>query len=341
MNRKILQPPNPFRLLLLPVAMITICMGNDSSFAQSTSRRPSPTEASKATSQPTAPTSESESVQSMPPTNPIRANPASNVRRDRSLESLSKLLELTESNLPSDDQAGSAFREKATDFKERNDARIESIHQRIFLIRKLIDKEKNEPTSRRRDEASRLPTESEMTEDSPANLKSNDSGSELTQPEENPVASSAASPTQSDSVTTEPQRPTETSVGKPPTNQVSDWGTKIATEPVDSFELASSLFMTGNYEGSKKTCEARLRSDIDPNQEAWLRCMIGCCERIMGEYTNAEASFRDVTNNRQDSYPVDYARWNLGYIRQRQEMQQQFENVSSTMDALIKEAKKP
>ncbi len=276
----------------------------------------------------------------MSPANKVRANPASNVRRDRSLESLSELLELTKSNLRSNEQAESAFRDDADHFKKRNEARIESIHERIFLIRKLIDQKKTKTTPHMRDASSELPTESAMVEDSSSNPEFNDSRSKHVRPEESLTASNPASPIGSSSLQADPDQPQTVST-EPSVDDASDWGTRIATEPVDSIELASSLFMTGNYEGAKKTCQARLRSEVDPDLEAWLRCMIGCCERIMGDYANAEASFRDITNNRPESYPVDYARWNLGYIRQRQEMQQQFENVTSSMDAIIKEVKQP
>ena len=310
--------PHPALPLLVAVA---ICFGSDVSHAQSTSKTPASEESMPDTTR----------ADSASPENPVRANPAGSVRRDRSLESLSELLKLTDAKVRSEEN-GSSFQENATDFRERNSARAASIQERILLIRQLINQEKEEAESRAMDASPKISAES--SENVPPMSYAN---VQPQQPEPiEPAAESAEpSPDEFTSATVRPSDPDD----EPPTANASDWETKIATEPVDSFELATSLFMTGNYHGAKKTCEARLKSDVEPDEEAWLRCLIGCCQRMIGDYEDAEASFRDVTNSRLELYPVDYAKWNLGYLRQREEMKKRYSNVTSTMDEIVKKAK--
>ena len=319
--------------ILLPVAVLIVCLLCAKAGGQSASRQPPTTEDDQAPQVVETLGQDLDQAETSSSDRKTKADQASSVEPDRSLESLSRLLELTERRMEMEAGSGSSVKESADDFRQRNDARIESIHERILLIRQLIDQKKTEnvsaepePFNARHEQPETFHAADSGKRDTPHSTTSNDSTNPLANENTNPVVES-----QQDNA------PAATSPNKTTLEENSDWGNNIATEPVDSFELATSLFMTGNYEGAIKTCLARLQSEVDPEQKAWLQCMIGCSHRILGDYPKAEASFREVTNNRLDSYPVDYARWNLGYIRQRQEMQTTFEAVASDLDAMIKE----
>ena len=324
MNAATFQKPGLHPATLLVVAISAVLFGGLDSQAQSTSK------------QLDAP--DKTSLDSENRGNFVPAVSVSNTVHGESIDSLSKSLELSESASQSQNESSSAIAGEAAGFRERNDARIDSIHERIHLIRQLIEQDKAKADSFLRDVSSeaeaatnidQLDLTTEMLNTDTADNRDQRSGIK-------PEMPSQAMPTEDDS----PAMTDESNKVIPIAN-VADWGTRIVTEPVDSFELAASLFMTGNYEASRKTCEARLKSDIDADEEKWLRCLIGCCQRSMGDYADAEASFRDLTNRRQKSYPVDYAGWNLKYIRQRQEIRDRFQAVSAEIDAMTETQEQP
>ncbi len=120
------------------------------------------------------------------------------------------------------------------------------------------------------------------------------------------------------------------------TQQVS--GTPVVAKPINPFKLASSLFRTGNIAASRKSYQSGL-GDAEPAEKVWLNCLIACCYRLEGNYETAETIFRDVTNQREDSYAVDYAKWSLDYVDRRRNAAQQFEEIELEIDGIMNSLK--
>ena len=97
--------------------------------------------------------------------------------------------------------------------------------------------------------------------------------------------------------------------------------------------------MTGNIAASRRSYESGL-ADASVEDRLWLKCLIGCCYRLEGDYPSAETTFREVTSHKQFAYPVDYARWCLKYLEQRRNSVEQFRVIDSELENLLTEMRK-
>ena len=113
-------------------------------------------------------------------------------------------------------------------------------------------------------------------------------------------------------------------------------GTPVATQPVNPFRLATSLFMTGNIEAARKSYEAGL-ANATPDEKLWLKCFIGCCYRLEGDFASAESAFREVTNDGSATFPVDYGKWCLKYLQQRRNSLEQYQYIEAEIDGILKD----
>jgi hypothetical protein len=188
-----------------------------------------------------------------------------------------------------------------------NRHRITSIHERIALIKRLIEQEKAQSQSRQQDL---------LTDATGVN------GAGDVQPTDSQPSEGAANPTEPPAASTEP-------VGSPS-------GTPVVSHPINPFELANSLFATGNIAASRRSYEAGL-GDATPEDRLWLKCLIGCCYRLEGDFANAETSFREVTRHKRFAYPVDYAKWCLKYLEQRRSSAEQFQVIETELENLLTE----
>lgn len=198
--------------------------------------------------------------------------------------------------------------------------RIESINERIQLLKKLMQQE--------REQAERQEQEGQLDQLPPNNA--------TTQP--NFPNNNSANPTTAE----ETGQPEEFTPSLPvdPNAASQDAGTPILTQPVNSFELGNSLFMTGNYSAALKSYQAMLNEKPAVEDELWIRCMMGCCYRLQGDFAKAESMFREITNRRlTNSYPSDYAKWSLNYIEKRRISHDQFRLIESELDTVIAELK--
>lgn len=113
-------------------------------------------------------------------------------------------------------------------------------------------------------------------------------------------------------------------------------GTLVVTEPVNSLELANSLFLIGNATAARKHYQTILKEKLDAEDEVWIKCLIGCCYRLEGEFDKAEKIFREVTSLKQNSYPINYSKWCLQYINQRRQTKAHFQTIELEIDAILK-----
>lgn len=282
------------------------------------------------------------------PGDSVPAQNASNVVRPNGA-GLADLLEMSQ-QLNQLDAGMDAAKARLLDERENllSDKRLDSIHERIFLIRNLIDQKRSD---QRLDEiANQLQGQQNPDsiirpfEQSPASIPLTDA---TTRPADSTLPKStdemtSQPPTAATSLAAEPSMAV-TSAAKTQPESGNDSAAKnaqpVVTRPVDSMELATSLFMTGNVAAARATCEERLKSDAtaDADLAVWLRCLIGCCYRLEGNYDEAEMMFREVTNGKQLTFPSDYSRWSLGYLKQRREMNDRFEQIATEIDSLVAE----
>jgi hypothetical protein len=185
--------------------------------------------------------------------------------------------------------------------------RIDSIHERISMIQKLVEKSK-EKNAKQEQAKQQKPLDVVPTFPAIESVPK-------TEPALDPV---------------EP-RPDPKITATPPVS-----ATPVVAQPINPFKLATSLFLTGNIEASRKSYEAGLK-DATPEEKLWLKCFIGCCFRLEGNFASAESSFRDVTNERTAAYPVDYAKWCLKYLQQRRNSLEQYQQIEAEIDRILKD----
>lgn len=227
---------------------------------------------------------------------------------------------------------------------ELGEDRIRSIYDRIDLLKKVIAQKKVERELSRDAEASSAPIagspplgpplegmptpdSSPASEGSPA---SDSSSSKAAVEVKDPTTDASGGQTSEEVVGSEVA--TQGPIAKP----MSSAGTLVFNEPVDQWELANSLYMTGNFESAIKNYRAALATgSLTPQESAWVRCLIGCCQRQAGDAVAAETIFREVANEKTGAYPVDFARWRLKQISQRVETERAFESVESEIDQFL------
>lgn len=167
------------------------------------------------------------------------------------------------------------------------DGRVRAIHERIDLIKSLIEREKKSQTE------PNVPVEPAATEVSPK-----------------PTVSQAATPDRAQAVPTFENTPPVTAehgtdqAPMPPT-------IPLDAQPVEAFELASSLYMTGNYAKAREIYERLLKKPLPREQAAWARVLLGNCLWHLGETDQAEIVYRDLTREKEGLYPVEFARLSL------------------------------
>jgi hypothetical protein len=204
-----------------------------------------------------------------------------------------------------------------------NQDRVDSIHERIKLIQRLMKQERSAS------ETAKLET-GNPPQDSDPTLAN--------KPEESPIEFFPLIEDRAgNSMASESNRDPETELAIPPPVRT---GTPVTAKPIDPFELGNSLFLTGNATASRKSYESRLKQAQSPLEDAWLRCLIGCCYRLEGDLKSAETKFREVTKHKNNSYPVDYAKWSLQYIDGKQKSREQFMRIESDIEIMLKEMQK-
>lgn len=204
-----------------------------------------------------------------------------------------------------------------------NNDRVNSIHDRIKLIKRLMEEEK----------AAAAPVKPTLMTPSSTNPPP---GIDTTNPPPsptNPIQTAIETGNSEANSATDPA--TElTSIPRPEAS-----GTPITAKPINSFELGNSLFLTGNLVASRKSYQARLKDAQTPEEDAWLRCLIGCCYRLEGDLANAELMYREVTQHKLQSYPVEYAQWGLQYVEQKRKTREQYQIIESELESMLKESK--
>ena len=213
-----------------------------------------------------------------------------------------------------------------SDGSSDRDPRLKGIFDRIKLLNKIIEEDKNglEP-----EVATPTPTPGELIFGNPTNPETNPETNPTnpetnpTNPETNPVA--------------EPNSDPESLPPSDVPNETAG-GSQVLAEPVNSLELGNSMYMTANYPAAIRSYSMLLKQKMDNQDAAWLRLMLGCCYRYQDDYSNAESIFRNVTNRRgAGDFLMKHTTWNLQYLEERRKRRDDFQSVEAELDALILE----
>lgn len=192
------------------------------------------------------------------------------------------------------------------------DPRLKGIFDRIKLLNKIIEEDKNTPEP-----------ETKSSEPTPSELIFGNPEKPAVAPSTNPTAKPAVAP----DVETSPAALPEIT-----------GGSQVLAEPMNSLELGNSLYMTANYPAAIRSYSMLLKQDMDNQEAAWLRLMLGCCYRYQDDYINAESIFRNVADRRgAGDFLMKHTTWNLQYLEGRRKRRDEFLAVETELDALLLE----
>ncbi len=226
--------------------------------------------------------------------------------------------------VPQEPQQTEPARRQATNGSSLDTKRINSINERISLLKRLGEEDK-----RRASENSNqaVPVMPQPIRDS-SMPKSPEAESGLNMFD--PTGKTADPPVETFAPTLPPANPLAKHVAQ---------AKQVVNQPLDPFELGNSLFMTGNYSASIKSYQTILEGASD-NDQVWLRCMMGCNYRLLNNFRKAEEAFREVSNSRdRESFAVDYSRWSLSYIEARRKSKAEFESIAKEIDSALERMK--
>lgn len=218
------------------------------------------------------------------------------------------------------------------------DARVQAINQRISLIRDLLDRQNAAA------EAAALATRSAATVPAPAlstppSEPESQSQTELELKHSSiPVVAHSGDhdvpPVESqpaDESSHSPELPVTESVAGTPLAE----GVKVLSTPVNSFELANSLYATKNYSQALKSYEALLVDETQAVDRDWLRCLAANCYRIQGDIPRAEKLYRGVAASRANSYPTDHSKWYLDHLARRKKITTEIQFIDADLQTFF------
>jgi len=108
-------------------------------------------------------------------------------------------------------------------------------------------------------------------------------------------------------------------------------GIPAVTSPVNSLELANSLFLTKNYSQALRSYENLLTTEDSVIDQDWLRLLAANCYRIQRKVGVAEQLYRDVAASKQKSFPSDHAKWYLNHLTRRKALEAEIEQINNEL----------
>ncbi len=218
------------------------------------------------------------------------------------------------------------------------DARVQAINQRIGIIRELLDRQNAAA------EAAALATRPVATVPAPALAAPTSEPESQSHPEPElkhssiPVAAHSGEhdvpPVESkpaDEGSHSPEPPATEPVAGTPLAE----GVQVLSTPVNSFELANSLYATKNYSQALKSYEALLVDETQAVDRDWLRCLAANCYRIQGDIPKAEKLYRGVAASRANSYPTDHSKWYLDHLARRKKITAEIQFIDADLQTFF------
>ncbi len=109
----------------------------------------------------------------------------------------------------------------------------------------------------------------------------------------------------------------------------------ILESPVNSSELAASLFLTKNYAHALKLYERLLVEQPTPTDRDWLKCLAALCHRCQGNLPTAERLYREVVSSNEKTSLTDHAKWYLDYLERRKRIGAELQAVDSELQPYL------
>ncbi|MCS6864642.1 MAG: hypothetical protein RMJ56_17580 [Gemmataceae bacterium] len=109
---------------------------------------------------------------------------------------------------------------------------------------------------------------------------------------------------------------------------------KVETTPgiiVDEIKAAMNRFRDNDIETAKRTFQLIDPTTLSNEDRAFVRYMLACCHRRLGNLSEAETLYREVANSPDDAFFASCAIWQLALIRSEKELQTQLEQLRSRL----------
>lgn len=109
---------------------------------------------------------------------------------------------------------------------------------------------------------------------------------------------------------------------------------KVETTPpivVDEIQAAMNRFRDNDIETAKRTFQLIDPTTLSNEDRAFVRYMLACCHRRLGNISEAETLYREVANSPDDEFFANCAIWQLSLIRSEKELQTQLEQLRSRL----------
>jgi hypothetical protein len=116
----------------------------------------------------------------------------------------------------------------------------------------------------------------------------------------------------------------------------------IGTSPLNSMELANSLFITGHYAQATRGYETLMNDKTLATLDSdWLRCLAANCYRAQGQIAAAEKLYREVVASREKSYASNHAKWYLDHLTRKKKIRAELDALQAELQSTEKQASKP
>ena len=98
---------------------------------------------------------------------------------------------------------------------------------------------------------------------------------------------------------------------------------------VDEIRAAMNRFRDNDFETARRTFRLIDPALLGNEDRAFVRYMLACCHRRLGNLTDAETIYREVANSPDDEFLASCAVWQLSLIRSEKELLAQLEQLRS------------
>ena len=111
-------------------------------------------------------------------------------------------------------------------------------------------------------------------------------------------------------------------------------------DPIDSVQLANSLFLSGNYELALKNYQRYMEQEAPrSHKDKWAILMLASCYRATGDISAAEFAYRDLAATGDRAEPteiaVEHSQWMLKHLSNRRQLEDRFQSLVEDSEPLF------
>jgi hypothetical protein len=129
----------------------------------------------------------------------------------------------------------------------------------------------------------------------------------------------------------------EDDVPKSPQDTVQ--GTQLLPTPVNAMALGESLLRIGHFKEALQAFENVNADVLSASDRTWLDLMMALCRRRTGKLDPAEATLREIANDKSTDYPVQVAKWWLKHTEKMRDLKPRLEQLQADSDTLLERSK--